>query len=76
MIFSPDGGTLAIGGQGISLWDIATGEYKRPLIGDAGNAVSVVFSPEGQMVASGSTDNLVRLLESTPPEVPFANTPF
>lgn len=28
------------------------------------------------MIASGSADNLVRLLESTPPEVPFAPTPL
>ena len=74
--FSLDGGTLAIGGQGIRLWDTDTEEYKRPLIGDIGNAVSIVFSPDGQTIASGSADNLVRLLESTPPEVPFATTPF
>ena len=74
--FSPDGGTLAIGNRGISLWDTNTEEYKRPLIGDIGNAVSIVFSPDGQTIASGSADNLVRLLESTPPEVPFATTPF
>ena len=74
--FSPDGGTLAIGGQGIWLWDTNTEEYKRPLAVDIGNAVSIVFSPNGQMVASGSADNLVRLLESTPPEVPFATVPF
>ena len=77
--FSPDGGTLAIGDHGISLWDTDTEEYKIPLIGNIGNAVSVAFSSDGQTVASGSADNLVRLLESTPPEppeVPFANVPF
>ncbi len=74
--FSLDGGTLAIGGQGIRLWDTATEKYKRPLIDDIGNAVSIVFSPDGQTVASGSADNLVRLLKSTPPEVPFATIPF
>ena len=74
--FSLDGGTLAIGGRGIRLWNTDTEEYKRPLIRDIGNAVSVVFSPDGGTVASGSTDNLVRLLESTPPEVPFATIPF
>ena len=74
--FSPDGGTLAIGNRGISLWDIETGQYKIPLIEGIGNAISIVFSPDGQTVASGSADNLVRLLESTPPEVPFATIPF
>ena len=74
--FSPDGKTLAIGNSGISLWDTDTEEYKRPLIGDIGNAVSVVFSPDGQTIASGGQDNLVRLLESTPPEMPLADLPF
>ena len=74
--FSPDGATLAIGNRGISLWDTDIGQYKVPLTEDIGEVVSVVFSPDGQTVASGSADNLVRLLESTPPEVPFTNIPF
>ena len=74
--FSSDGGTLAIGGQGISLWDTDTEQYKVSLIEAIGSAVSVVFSPDGGTIASGSADNLVRLLESTPPEVPFTNIPF
>ncbi len=73
--FSPDGGTLAIGGQGISLWDTNTEQYKPPL-GGIGIVSSLTFSPDGQIIASGGADNLVRLLESTPPEVPFATTPF
>ena len=74
--FSPDGATLLIGGHGITVWDTDIGQYKVPLIGGIGDVVSVVFSPDGQTVASGSADNLVRLLESTPPEVPFATIPF
>ena len=76
MAFSPDGATLLIGGHGISVWDTDIGQYKVPLIEDIGEVVSVVFSPDGQTVASGSADNLVRLLESTPPEVPFVNISF
>ena len=76
MAFSPDGGTLLIGGHGISVWDTETGQYKVPLTTDIGGIVSIVFSPDGQTIASGSVHNLVRLLESTPPEVPLAGIPF
>ena len=72
--FSPDGATLLIGSYRISVWDTDTERYKVPLID--GEVLSIAFSPDGQMVASGSADNLVRLLDSTPPEVPFANIPF
>ena len=74
--FSPDGGTLAIGNREISLWDTNTEQYKIPLIENIGEVVSVIFSPDGQTVACGSDDNLVRLLGSTPPEVPLATIPF
>ena len=74
--FSPDGATLLIGGHGITVWDTDIGQYKVPLIGGIGDVVSVVFSPDGQTVACGSADNLVHLLESTPPEVPFESVPF
>ena len=74
--FSLDGGALAIGNRGISLWDTNTEQYKIPLIEDTGNALSVVFSPDGKTVATGGADNLVRLLESTPLEVPFGSIPF
>ena len=74
--FSPDGGTLAIGNRGISLWDTNTEQYKAPLIEDIGEVVSVIFSPDGQTVACGSDDNLVRLLGSTPPEVPLTTIPL
>ena len=75
----PDAATLLIGGHGISVWDTDIGQYKVPLAEDAediGEVVSIAFSPDGQTVASGSADNLVRLLESTPPEVPFVSIPF
>ena len=72
--FSPDGATLLIGSYRISVWDTDTARYKVPLID--GEVLSIAFSPDGQTVTSGSADNLVRLLDSTPPEVPFANILF
>ena len=74
--FSPDGSTLALGDWNvIRLWDPQTGEYKIPL-GVEGGVFSIAYSPDGLTLASGGGDNLVRLLDSTPPEVPFANISF
>ena len=61
--FSPDSLTLLIGGYGISVWDTQTDEYKKPFPADITDFLSVVFSPNGEMVASGSADNKVRLWE-------------
>ncbi len=73
--FSPDGATLAIGGRGISLWDTETGQY-LPTIDVVGDVLSVVFSPDGQTVASGHTDHLVRLSKLIRDDVPLADAPF
>ena len=63
VVFSPDGASLLIGGHGISIWDTETSQYKKPLTGDIGNAISVVFSLDRRMVACGSADNKVHLWE-------------
>lgn len=58
--FSPDGATLASGnGEGITLWDIATGKMNASL--GNGAARSVVFSPDGALLASGYDSGKVRL---------------
>ena len=63
VVFSSDGATLLIGGHGISIWDMQASEYKKPLVRDITEFLSVVFSPNGQVVAGGSVDSKVRLWE-------------
>lgn len=61
--FSPDSSMLANANQrkGIDLWDVATGEIKKTLVGHTGPVYSTSFSPDGQTLASGSSDGTVRL---------------
>lgn len=68
MSFSPDGQTFA-GAEGstVHLWDIRTGRLKATLhtassrVGGVNQAVTVVFSPDGKTLASGSRDGTVQL---------------
>jgi WD40 repeat protein len=44
------------------LWSVATHrEIGRPLTGDTGAVLSVAFSPNGKILASGSADHTIRL---------------
>ena len=55
---SPDGRTLAsAGGDGIKLWDVATGRELRTLAG----LTSVAFAPDGRTVAAPAGKKTVRL---------------
>ncbi len=58
--FSPDGDTVAgAGWHNIYLWDVTTGIRKQTLRGDHNR--SIVFSPDGTTLASGSSDTTIRL---------------
>jgi WD40 repeat protein len=63
---SPDGKTLAIGGQdhAIRLWDIGDPLHATPLgspLHSPSNAGQIVFSPDGKTLASGGADGSVQL---------------
>eukprot|EP01137_Pigoraptor_chileana_P004547 Opistho-2@46333 len=60
--FSPDGGTIASGGEdcNVRLWDTNTGDCRHRLSHD-GTVWTVAFSPDGATIATGGEDSSVCL---------------
>ena len=61
--FSPDGKTVATGGDdtAIRVWDAASGKLLGTLQGTLFQVFSVAFSPDGKTLASGGGDDFIRL---------------
>lgn len=48
-------------GNTISIWDVGTGRARRTLAGHGDQVFAVTFSPDEQLLASGSADTTVKL---------------
>lgn len=64
--FSPDGRTLASGGQehDVRIWSMPDAQPIATLKGHAGEMNSIAFSPDGQTLATASQDQTVKLWDA------------
>src|SRR5262249_57793257 len=72
LAFTPDGRTLASGGDGatLRLWEVASGRERRPLTGHSGGVRGVAFSPDGKNLAAAGGDGTARLWDVNAPASP------
>jgi WD40 repeat protein len=64
--FSKDGKTLAVAGLWhVVLYDVASQKRQRVLSAGHGNCFSIVFSPDGRLLAAGFTTGIVHVWSTT-----------
>ena len=75
--YSPDGKTLAVPcGNDILLFDAATGQLRRSLVGHTKRVYRVAFSPDGKTLASVGNDGKVKVWDpATGRETPSLTAP-
>ena len=78
LVFSPDGKMCALAnshtfyGRGTEIWSTATG---APITSLPIGARDVSFSHDGNMLAAGGEDGVLRLWKLTPQQLAYATTP-
>ena len=66
VVFNPNGNTLASGMMDIDLWNVHTGAHLQTLTGNTRWISSLLFSPNGQVLASGNHGGTIQLWRVSP----------